>query len=265
MFVMLRRLRNLLHRTQHIISNNRQHRDVFCGYRPNALSQVDEAMLNYVIDFTGLSRGYIESCIRRKPGYTYVDEFRMRSPKDDTELEWFYVTSEKYIFANIIHRPWTMISEMLPAGSVLDYGAGVGTDILPLARKGYETHYFDINLVQREFVQFVCAREGLSVTFIRPYFNGKFDPIHCIQGRFDAVITRSLLEHVPYYSDLINHLVSCLNPNGLFLEASKFGNVEKDPMHLEEGEPIPDIMEACGMKLIRDESPHRCWQKQVVG
>jgi len=227
--------------------------------------QVDEEMLKYLADFTGLHRNYIESCISRRPGYTYSDEFHTRLPKDNTELEWFYVTSEKYIFANIIHLPWVIISEMLAGGSILDYGAGVGTDILPLARKGYDVYYFDINLMQREFVQFVCERESLTVTFIRPYYKGRFDPIHCIQGKFNAIITRSLLEHVPYYQDLIEHLVSCLNPGGFLFEASKFGSTEKDPMHLEESKPISKIMEACGMKLVRNEYPHRCWQKQGGG
>ncbi len=262
---MLRRVGILLDRIRYRINKNRLSRDLCCGYKPNALGQVDEAMLSHMIDFTGLNRGYIESCVCRRPGYTYADEFLTRTPQDHAEIEWFYVTSEKYIFGNIIHRPWAMISEMIVGGSVLDYGAGTGTDILSLARKGYEAYYFDINLVQREFVQFACEREGLSVTFIRPYFKGKFDPIRCIQGTFDAIITRSVLEHVHYYSDLIKHLASCLNPDGLFFEASRFGESGKDPMHLEEDRPIPEIMAYCGMKLVRDEFPHRCWRKKVSG
>lgn len=256
-----RKAQGQLHRIRSSLSNRGQCGHQSSDFRPRAMGEVDERMLEYLADFTGLNATYIESCICRRPGYTHADEFGIRRPQDESELQWFYVTSEKNIFVNQIHRPWSMISEMVSEGKVLDYGAGVGTDVLALARKGYETHYFDISLIQREFVEYVCEREGLSVVFIRPYFEGKFDPVHCIQGRFDAIIVRSVLEHVPYYAELIEHLVSCLNHNGLFFEASRFGKSEKDPMHLEERRQVPAIMEACGMRLVRDEFPHRCWGK----
>lgn len=226
-----------------------------------AVSTIDEQLIQDLIDFTGLYRDYISEHLNRLGNHTYAHEYKVRNPKNNSELDWFYITSEKYLFANIIHKPWELI-DMVRGKKILDYGGGAGIDAFYLTNIGYNVHYFDISIIQREFVKFRKNKYKLdNLTIIEPFFNSKFDPINCITETYDGILVRSLLEHVPYYSKLVKHLVSKLNKHGILYEASKFGNSEKDPMHISEKESLEEILKNLGMKLLYQEGVHKCWEK----
>ncbi len=222
---------------------------------------IDEQLIQDLIDFTGLNRDYITKHLNRVENCTYVYEYKVRNPKNDSELDWFYVTSEKYLFANIVHKPWELI-DMVRGEKILDYGGGAGTDTFYLTDKGYNVHYFDISITQREFVKFRKNKYKLdNLTIIEPFFNSKFDPINCITETYDGILVRSLLEHIPYYSKLVERLISKLNEHGIIYEASKFSKSEKDPMHISEKESLEEILKSHRMKLIYQKGIHRCWEK----
>lgn len=224
---------------------------------------VDESVIEDLIDFSGLSKDYITKHLNREENYSYTFEFKVRSPLDDSELEWFYITSEKYLFANIAHEPWKLIDK-IKRGKILDFGGGTGVDTFYLANLGYEVDYFDISIIQREFVKFKKNKYSFeNVNVIDPFFEGKFNPISCITDKYDGILVRSLLEHVPYYPKLSKHLISSLKNEGILYEASPFGFSTKDPMHLEETESLEDIFTNNGLILIFQDGVHRCWQKDL--
>jgi 2-polyprenyl-3-methyl-5-hydroxy-6-metoxy-1,4-benzoquinol methylase len=222
---------------------------------------VNEQIVEDLVDFSGLSREYILKHFNGKNNFTHSYEYKMRNPKNDLELEWFYITSEKYLFANAFHENWKLI-DMVQGNKILDYGGGAGVDTFYLAKKGCNVHYFDISIIQREFVKFRTKKHSIeNITVIEPYCKSNFDSINCISETYDGILVRNILEHVPYYVNLVKHLLSKLNSGGVFYEASNFGPTQKDPMHLNEIIPLEIIFKECGLELIFQEGIHKCWKK----
>lgn len=222
---------------------------------------IDERIIKDLVDFTGLNKEYILKHLNRENNCTYSWEYNIRNPKNDSELEWFYITSEKYLFANIIHNNWELI-DMIHGPKILDYGGGAGVDTFYLAKKGLCVHYFDISIIQREFVRFMKNKYSINnVKVIEPFFESKFDTINCIKKTYDSILVRSLLEHIPYYEKLIKHLILKLNSGGTLYEASKFGPSNKDPMHIHETQPLEKIIKDAGLELIYNKGVHKCWKK----
>ena len=229
------------------------------------IKSIESDLLDDLMDFTGLSYSYIKKNINRNKKSNYVYEFKIRNPRDTCELDWFYVTSEKYLFANVAHNSWKLI-DMVEGNEILDYGGGTGIDNFFLSKKGFEVDYFDISLVQREFVEFRCNKHGITnVNTIKSYYKNKFDPIGSIQKNYDGVLIRSVLEHVPYYPELAKHLANKIRVGGHLYEASPFGKSKKDPMHIEKKISIENIFEEEGLVLVYEESLHRIWEKVKGG
>ncbi|MEJ2568281.1 MAG: hypothetical protein P8Z50_05340 [candidate division WOR-3 bacterium] len=59
---------------------------------------IEKQLIQDLIDFTGLNRDYISKHLNREGICTYAYEYEARNPKNVSELDWFYVTSEKYLF-----------------------------------------------------------------------------------------------------------------------------------------------------------------------
>lgn len=223
---------------------------------------IDEQLIQDLIDFSGLNRDYIMKHLNRENNFSYSYEYEIRNPRNNSELEWFYISSEKYLFATITHKPWQLIDK-IRENKILDYGGGTGIDTFYLANKGYNVHYFDISIIQKEFVKFRKKKYSIeNVTILEPFFESKFDPINCITETYDGILIRSLLEHVLYYAELVEHLVSKLNDNCIIYEASKFGPSKKKPDHISEKEPLEKVFKRHGLELIFQEGVHRCWKKK---
>lgn len=228
-----------------------------------ALNSLQKKLLEHFKRFSGLNDEYIKKHLWRKKGFRYKDEYNFRKPKKSDEIDWYYRTNEKYVFVNFIHTNWKHI-EKITSGKILDYGAGSGIDTFYLAQKeGYEIDYFDVSVIQQEFVKFVIEVEKINnISIIKPYYNGKYNTINCIQGEYDGVLFRSLLEHVPYYDTLLEHITKKVKKGGKIYEASRFGKSNKDPMHIEEKKPINKIMSENGFTLDFEDNHHKIWIKK---
>ncbi len=226
------------------------------------LNSLQKELLEHFKNFSGLNDIYIKNHLLRNKGFRYEEEYNFRKPKSVDEIDWYYRTNEKYVFVNFIHQNWKYIDK-ITNGKILDYGAGSGIDTFYLAKKeGCEVHYFDISIVQQEFVKFVIKNEKIkNISVVSPYYNGKFDPINCIQEEYDGVLFRSLLEHIPYYDTLLEHVTKKVKKGGKIYEASKFGHSSKDPMHIAEKRPIGEIMSKNGFMLDFADNNHKIWIK----
>jgi 2-polyprenyl-3-methyl-5-hydroxy-6-metoxy-1,4-benzoquinol methylase len=239
---------------------------------PEFLNVVDD-----LVAFTGLTKKQVCTRIMKRHGKHkargwFHEEWAWHDPKDDGEIGWFYRSAQSYIFSNSRRPRWHMLknlARLLPEGRVLDYGGGIGNDVLFLARRGYEAHYLELSVVQQEFVRFRSGRHRLKVKIIEPHHEGRLDPVECVDAEYNAVLLQHVLEHIPNYHIPLGHLIGRLRPGGYIIEHSPF-NV-RDPKskngwrrnkltHLEASIPLTEAM--VGMRLVhRHKRGPQIWRK----
>lgn len=227
-----------------------------------SLSEEQNILFETFHTYSNLSYQYLFRHINRTKGVRHADEYAFKNPKGTEELDWFYRTNEKYIFSLFTHEPWKYIGKIEP-GKILDYGAGIGIDTLTLLKKeGYAVDFFDINILQSDFMRFLIHERQIDhVRVLSPFVEGRFDSIACIRDSYDGVLLRSVLEHVPYYDRILSHLAGKVVIGGRIYEASRFGKTKKDPMHIDEHTKITDVMNEHGFVLEFQEGVHHIWKK----
>lgn len=229
--------------------------------REHRYAEVDREDCHSIIDdlvaFTGLDETKVRARVRRTPETHFESEFRWVAPRDEEELTWFYRASPSYLFANASHPYWRILDRLTPeSGRVLDYGGGVGNNVIALAERGIAVDYLDVSLIEQAFVAFRAERRGLKVDVIPTTAGGRFDAVACVQRRYGAIVLQDVLEHVPDYPRLLTHLIGQLESGGLIIENSPFEEHSRDiDIHIRESVPLAEAM--IGMERIE---PH-VWRK----
>ncbi len=233
---------------------------------PNTLSpsRYDAAAadpaLNGIIDdlraYTGFGDEELRPLITRHPDKHFESEFAWARPRDRQELTWFYRCSQAYLFANAIH-PFATALERIPAGRVLDYGAGVGCNTIGMALRGLDVDFLEIGRLQADFLRFrIDRRELKNVREVLPYNAGRFDPIGCITATYDTIAAMDVLEHIPDYHIVVRHFIEHLAPGGLIVENSPFAPEARDvSIHVSASMPLEQAMD--GMRRLEP----GIWQK----
>lgn len=98
-----------------------------------------------------------------------------------------------------------------PGARVLDYGASWGYGTWQLAEAGYETVGYEVSRPRARY-----AREKMNVAV--------HDDLSAVQGRFDAVFSCHVLEHVPQPSAVIAWARGVLRPGGVFVAVTPNGS-----------------------------------------
>lgn len=202
---------------------------------------------NDVVDdllaFTGLSEEELRDRVLRSPRTHFESEFAWQKPTNRAQLTWFYRTSAGYLFANASH-PYVEALDVIAGGRVLDFGAGAGCNTIELAKRCEHVDYLEIGAIQSDFIQFRAERRSLAnVTRIRPFHEGRFDPVNCIQGTYDAIAAMDVLEHIPDYHVPLRHLISRLKPGGIIVENSPFEDEAGDiAIHVSPSMPLAEAM-----------------------
>ena len=111
--------------------------------------------------------------------------------------------------------------------TVLDYGSGIGTTALLLARAGNTVDCVEPNEVMRDFTQFRSDRLQIPVAVRN---GGKL-------GSYDVVVCWHVLEHVSDPEKLAAKLIAALKPGGLLFADSDFTRNEVKPMHHTDSDP----------------------------
>lgn len=222
----------------------------------------DISKFHYIIDdllaYTGFSKEELLPYLLRHPKNHFESEFKWFNPKTEAELTWFYRCSSGYLFANAIH-PYVDQLDIITEGKVLDYGAGVGCNSIILAQRGISVDFVEICRPQADFLNFRAKRHNLpNIHEVLPYYNGKFEPIKCIEGKYDAIIAMDVLEHIPNYHIVVKHFIDCLNPGGIIIENSPFEPSAPDiAIHVQASIPLEQAMQ--GMIRIGD----GIWKKET--
>ncbi len=94
--------------------------------------------------------------------------------------------------------------------SILELGCGWGSLSLHMARKFPSSRITGVSnsASQREYIQSVAAREGLTNLTIVTADMNEFDP----HDRFDRVVSVEMFEHMRNYQKLLSRIASWMNP-----------------------------------------------------
>lgn len=227
-----------------------------------------------LVAYTGLSFDEVCERVALKTGqpHHFVDEYRWENPRSPNELNWFYRACRGYLFGNASRPSWEAMKVLKhPANSpVLDFGGGIGQNSLALAEQGFEVSYFDVSVMQADFVRFRAALHKVKVHALDPFYNGRFNYLECIPKGFRAMLLQDVLEHIPRYPVVLAALVERLQPGGLLLEYSPFngkpqGKVvpKHSPVHIAEHTPLPKLMADLRMaKTDLAPYPATAWRKE---
>jgi 2-polyprenyl-3-methyl-5-hydroxy-6-metoxy-1,4-benzoquinol methylase len=94
----------------------------------------------------------------------------------------------------------------IPAGRVLDVGAGYGFLLQALEKAGYEAH--GIELSEH------AAEEARRLTRGQVFVQGAEEPFPFPDGHFDAITMFDVIEHLPRYPASLASCARCLKPGG---------------------------------------------------
>ena len=225
-------------------------------------------VLEDLAGFTGLSedeiafrvlRKYPDRCAAR--GW-FFEEWEWHDPKTAAEINWFYKCSQSYIFSNARKGFWKPLDEYLRPKkhkAVLDYGSGVGTNVLGLIERGFqEVAFYDVGILQQEFLRFRVQKRKLYPNMAYPV-GDVWSGGHML---YDAIVLHDVLEHVPQYEKLLGRLIDLLRVGGVIVERSAFGSTTdtKKPFHLPTKIQIGKAM--VGMEFVDGHKDvARCWRK----
>lgn len=182
--------------------------------------------------FTKLDDEVLRKLIARSGVYpNHIKEWELWHPETDEEINWFYKSSKTYIFANSSHSmPEKLFNKIKDNSTIFDFGGGAGTISFTLAiLKNCKSFYFDVNLLQSEFVKFSSIINDLDITVLSEEDNS-FNPK--INTKIDYIIALDVFEHIPDYPRYVKILSELLNPGGKFFVYAPFGKSE--PSHLED-------------------------------
>jgi len=231
--------------------------------------------------FTGFSAEEIcaRSIKKRTFGFGakgwFNEEFAYFNPKTPAEYDWFYRASQIYLFSNARRHYWGEIDVLQAEDQpVLDYGAGIGQNVLELNYRGLkDAWYFEVGSIQCEFFRFRMARHGFEPKMIEPYHKGKFDTAGWLAGAppFRTIIIQDVLEHVHNYDKILSALVAKLLPGGQVIEHSPFAlkdnekvkNEHTTRMHLVDRVGLQKFMTSLGMKLVRSQVTNEAKKAEV--
>lgn len=205
---------------------------------------VTEDVLADLADFTGMSR---EACLERLRSYSPVelaDAWHRSVPRTPDELLNFYRSTDLYVWdllqwhASQDRQEHRQVLEELtarfPAASgyarVYDFGAGVGTDALFLASRGYDVTLVDVDSPAFRFARRRFERRGLQARFVE-----STSQLPEPDQLYDIIVCFDVFEHLPDPLAAARRLTGALRPDGLLVQEADFSHDHDHPQHLEHG------------------------------
>jgi 2-polyprenyl-3-methyl-5-hydroxy-6-metoxy-1,4-benzoquinol methylase len=215
--------------------------------------------------------------------YLVNEVWRASNPKTAPEIMEHYRTCEmqveQQVFATygiphevaLRERLWALVE---PGVSVLDFGAGIGSQLIPLLRKECRCTHVDVGGVMMQYAtwryQQIRPSRGASgghtdiwyangVTMI-PLPNNYMEagvPHLTSKKQFDVVICTEVIEHVPEPEKFVAMLAGFVKPGGLFVATTSFHDDGTIPMHLnvdkytDEGF-AREVIPRCGFIRVED-------------
>jgi SAM-dependent methyltransferase len=202
----------------------------------------------------------------------FVREFQFYKPKKEAQLTWFYRSALGYLFGNIQRPFWEKLKFIEKKHEpILDYGGGIGNNTIPLASKGIHVDYFDVSIIQRDFVNFRARNRraiGSNLKLLDGISQFRFDYLKFIENLcsnyYGVICLQDVLEHIPNYQNLLKILCSKLRKGGLIAEHTPFNSDKlNSPMHFSQNFSLEKAMEENRLfRLNNSEEEKGIWIKQ---
>jgi cyclopropane fatty-acyl-phospholipid synthase-like methyltransferase len=186
------------------------------------------------------------------------DDFERVNPKTPTQLLAFYKFTHSYLKPNSIHDvpdeivTWTQTNK---GSRVLDFGGGAGNVAVFLGRMEYFVDYLDINLMQRDFVQWLRDKK-LKI----PEYHLRIIDKPEFAKEYDLLVLRDVVEHLEDYSNTIAPLLQTVRPKGYVFAKPEFAGTSQGMaihFHDKRSNGFSGLMKASGFTL----RSRYMWQK----
>jgi 2-polyprenyl-3-methyl-5-hydroxy-6-metoxy-1,4-benzoquinol methylase len=218
---------------------------------------VVEFVKKELVEFTGLSRDLVDIYVKREKYPNFNEEWKFWKPDSNDNIRWFYISSRGYLFGNAIHfLAKDVLDDIKKGSSVLDFGGGSGNYSFELHEKGCKMYFFDINILQKEFVKYVSKKYNFDITICESDSN--FYPI--LQSKVDNIIALDVLEHVPNYHKYIEMFSKNLNSGGFVYLFAPFGKSNANLMHLEDTVRLNKVLKDNGFVYCKSLNLHNIAQ-----
>jgi 2-polyprenyl-3-methyl-5-hydroxy-6-metoxy-1,4-benzoquinol methylase len=178
-----------------------------------------------------------------------------RAPETPAEIMHHYRTCEMQVEQQVfaaygipseIELRKQIVGRVRPGSAVLDFGAGIGSHLVPLLAQGCRCTHVDVGGVMMRYAAWRYRRRGYRAQ------NGRPDPawVELIElpdhymdegvpglaaRTFDVVTCTEVVEHVPEPVPLVALLATLVRPGGLLVAQTSFHDHDgMVPMHLAE-------------------------------
>jgi 2-polyprenyl-3-methyl-5-hydroxy-6-metoxy-1,4-benzoquinol methylase len=175
--------------------------------------------------------------------YAQNEFWRQSAPKTPAEIMKFYRESVPGV-AQQVFATYGILTEIalrarictfaLPGSTVLDFGAGIGSQILPLAAKRVRCTHVDVGGEQFDYAGWRYRSRSLPVEMVALQDDYMKNGIEELRGRkWNTVICTEVLEHVTDPEGLAALLADYVLPDGLLIATTSFDDGDgMVPMHL---------------------------------
>ena len=171
---------------------------------------------NAKFQYTGWRLGYREAmCLLTVAKRINADLWNISAPKTALEVQNFYRQAPYYPFdlANWhmeygVRRFRKLVLREC-SGKVLDYGGGIGTYCMQMAKKGLKVDYADVRGLNWEFAEWLFEKRGYKI--------GMLDLTAGVipnNDMYDTIVCISVMEHVADPASVLRDMVRHLNRRG---------------------------------------------------
>ena len=163
-------------------------------------------------------------------------EWRQQGPITDEEVRAYYRNTPNYIaglakfnmdcqYTRRAHGPAQV------RGRVIDFGGGIGTMSLLLAKAGCQVTYLELPSDHRDFAEWRFKRHQLPIAVV-----GRLDELP--SESYDALVGIYVFEHIHPQAlpKLVEEMRRVLKPSGRVVEVNDFTHTELHPQHIDDRE-----------------------------
>ncbi len=168
-----------------------------------------------------------------------AEDFGLTPHVHDEKMQRFYEETDAFVFELVVGhmhdackqidaRVIESVDQFAKGDRVLCLGDGIGTDTLRFAEDGFDVTYFEFEGPSSQFAHHRFTRAGVE---------SDVEQIHELAeipyGKYDVVINREVLEHVPNPPKVIKDIRNYLDEDGLAIITESFSRIEdRFPTHL---------------------------------